>query len=107
MLNSIANLITNEYISILKIRYTKLRDWINVFTLLYEVTLKQLMIDKKIVDKEAQEIKKTYNLYRDKRNEIMINTSFKVEDVFVDKFSKDSISPEEITKLNNFSAKKM
>ena len=31
---SIAILITNEYISKLKIHYTKLRDWINVFTLL-------------------------------------------------------------------------
>ena len=34
-LTSIAILITNEYISKLKIRYTKLRDWINVITLLY------------------------------------------------------------------------
>ena len=36
LLTSIAILITNEYISKLKIRYTKLRDWINVITLLYE-----------------------------------------------------------------------
>ena len=41
LLTSIAILITNEYISKLKIRYTKLRDWINVITLLYEKTLKQ------------------------------------------------------------------
>ena len=41
VLTSIAILITNEYISKLKIRYTKLRDWINVITLLYEKTLKQ------------------------------------------------------------------
>ena len=34
LLTSIAILITNEYISKLKIRYTKLRDWINVITLL-------------------------------------------------------------------------
>ena len=47
LLTSIAILITNEYISKLKIRYTKLRDWINVITLLYEKTLKQSMIDKK------------------------------------------------------------
>ena len=40
LLTSIAILITNEYISELKIRYTKLRDWINVITLLYEKTLK-------------------------------------------------------------------
>ena len=46
-ITSIAILITNEYNSNLKIRYTKLRDWINVITLLYEKTLKESMIDKK------------------------------------------------------------
>ena len=45
LLTSIAILITNEYISKLKIRYTKLKDWINIITLLYEKTLKQSMID--------------------------------------------------------------
>ena len=34
LLTSIAILITREYISELKIRYTKLRDWIKVITLL-------------------------------------------------------------------------
>ena len=33
LLTSIAILITNEYISKLKIHYTELRDWINVITL--------------------------------------------------------------------------
>ena len=47
LLTSIAILITNEKISEIKIRYTKLRDWINVFILLYEKTLKESMIDKK------------------------------------------------------------
>ena len=47
LLTSIVILITNEYISKLKIRYTKLRDWINVITLLYEKTLKESMVDKK------------------------------------------------------------
>ena len=45
LLTSVAILITNEYISKLKIRYTKLRDWINVITLLYEKILKQSMVD--------------------------------------------------------------
>ena len=48
LLTSIAILITKEYISEIKIRYTKLRDWINVMTFLFEKTLKQSMIDKKI-----------------------------------------------------------
>ena len=57
LLTSIAILITNEYISKLKIRYTKLRDWINVITLLYEKTLKESMIDKKIDQREAEQLK--------------------------------------------------
>ena len=47
LLTSLAILITNEYISKLKLRYTKLRDWINCITILYEKTLNQSMIDKK------------------------------------------------------------
>ena len=53
LLTSIAILISNEYISKLKIRYTKLRDWINVITLLHEKTLKTSVVDKKIDEKEA------------------------------------------------------
>ena len=58
LLTSIAILISNEYISKLNFRYTKLRDWINVITLLYEKTLKQCMVDRKIDEKESQELKK-------------------------------------------------
>ena len=63
------------------------------------------MIDKKRDDKEALELKKSYNHYIDKRKEIMKNTSFKVEDVFDDVISKHNFSQEQITKLNTFSAK--
>ena len=107
LLTSLAILITNEYISKLKLRYTKLRDWINFITILYEKTLNQSMVDKKIDEKEALELKKIYNHYVDKRTEIMDSTKFKVEDIFGDVTSKDSISPEQITKLNNFLAKIM
>ena len=107
LLTSIAILITNEYISKLKIRYTKLRDWINVITLLYEKTLKQSMIHKKIDEKETLDMKKIYNHSIDKRSEIMKNTSFKVEEVFEDLISKDNFSQEQITKPNNFLAKIM
>ena len=58
LLTSIAILITNEYMSKLKIRYTKLKDWINVITLLYEKTLKESMIDKKIWSKRSRAIEK-------------------------------------------------
>ena len=105
LLTSIAILITNEYISKLKIRYTKLRNWINVITLLYEKTLKESMIDKKIDQKEADQLKQIYNHYFEKKSEIMKNTQFKVEDIFTDVINKDTISQEQIIKLNNFLAK--
>ena len=107
LLTSVAISITNEYISKLKIRYTKLRDWINVITLLYEKTLKESVIDKKIDEKESEQLKQIYIHYVDKKSEIMKNTQFKVEDVFSDVISKDTISTEQITKLNNFLAKMM
>ena len=106
-LTSLAIIITNEYKSKLKLRYTKLRDWNNFITILYEKILNQSMIDKKIDEKEALELKKIYNHYVDKRKEIMDSTKFKVEDIFGDIISKDSISPEQIAKLNNFLAKMM
>ena len=65
------------------------------------------MIDKKTDEKEAQELKNICNHYIDKKSEIMKNTQFKVEDIFGDVISKDSLSPEQITKLNNFLAKVM
>ena len=102
LLTSIAILITNEYISKLKIRYTNLRDWINVIILLYEKASRESIIDKKIDQKEAEQLKQIYNHYFDKKSEIMKNTQFKVEDIFSDVVSKDSVSPEQITKLNNF-----
>ena len=97
LLMSLAILITSKYISKLKLRYTKLRDWINFITILYEKTLNHSMIDKKIHEKEALELKKIYNHYIDKRKEIMDSTKFKVEDIFGDVVSKDSISPEQLT----------
>ena len=105
LIASIAILITNEYIIKLKIRYAKLRDWINVITLLFEETLKTSMIDKKIDQKEGEDLKKIYNHYLDKRKEIMKNTQFKVEEVFGDVISKDNFIQEQTTKPNNFLAK--
>ena len=86
-------------------RYTKLRDWINVITLLYEKTLKESMIDKKVDQKEAEQLKQIYNHYVDQKSVIMKNTHFKVEDIFNDVINKDTISQEQIVKLNKFLAK--
>ena len=104
LLTSITILITNEYISKLKIRYTKIRDWINVITLLFEKILKTSMVAKEIDQREAEELKKIYNHYLDKRKEIMKNTQYKAEDVFGDDITKDNFSQGQVTKLNNFSA---
>ena len=107
LLTYIPILITNEYISKLKICYTKLRDWINVITLLYEKTSKQSMVDKKIDEKEAEQLKQIYNHYIDKRKEILKSTQLKVEDVFTAVISKDTILTEQTTKMNKFLAKMM
>ena len=63
------------------------------------------MVETKIDGKEALEMNKTHNHYLDKRKDIMNSTRFKVEDVFGDNISKDSISPEQITELDHFLAK--
>ena len=97
-LTSIAILITNEYINKLKVRYTKPRDWILFITLLYENTLKESMIDKRIDQKEAEHLRIIYNRYVDKRKEIMNSTKFKIEDIFGNITSTDGISPEQINK---------
>ena len=78
-----------------------------MITLLYEKTLKSSLVDKKTVKKEAEELKKIYIHYVDKRKEIIKNTSFKVEDEFGDIILKDIFSQEQITKLNNFLTKIM
>ena len=61
-----------------------------------EKTLKLSMVDEKIDEKEAMELKQTYNHYIDKRKEIMKNTLFKVEDVFGDVISEDKFSKEQM-----------
>ena len=102
LLTSIAIPSTNEDISKLKKRCAKLRVWIIVITFLNEEILKNSMIDKKIDEKEALELKKLYKHYLDKRKEILNTINDKVEDVFGDIISKDSISPEQRTKLKKF-----
>ena len=59
------------------------------------------MIDKNINKKERRNQKRF--LIREKK--VMKNTKFKVEDVFGEIMSNDSISPEQITKLKYFPAK--
>ena len=106
LLTNIAILITKEYIIKLKLPSTKQKDWIKFITILYEKTLKQSMLDKKIDQKEAEQLKPIYNHYIDKRKEIMNSTKYKIEDKFSGVISKDSL-PTQITKLNLFFAKLM
>ena len=53
-LTIIAILITNEYISKLKISHTKIGEWTIVITLLYEKILEQPMVDKKLMKKKLR-----------------------------------------------------
>ena len=106
-LYSFSTLITNEHFSKLRIRYTKLPDWIILITLLYEKTLGQSMIDKEIAEEKAKELKKIYEHYVDKRSEIIKNTQFKVEDLFGEIINKDNFSQDQIIKPNKFLTKMM
>ena len=90
-----------------KTRYTKLRDHVNMITLLYEKTLTKSMVDKKIDEKEGEELKQIYNHYLEKRKDIMKSTKFSVEEVFGKVNVSDTINPEQIQKLNTFLAKIM
>ena len=60
LFTSIAILITNEHISKIKIKCTKLEDWINIITLLLEKTLKTSMVDKKLIGSNG--IEKIYTI---------------------------------------------
>ena len=83
-----------------------MRHWIKFITILYEKAIKEPRIYKNRW-KKALELKKICNHYLHKRKEIMETTKFTVEDTFGDVISQDSISPEQIAKLNNFLAKIM
>ena len=97
LLTSIAILITNECISKLKTRYINYVVALILIHCYTKKTLKTSMVDEKIDQKEAQELKKIYNHYIDKRKEIMKITQFKLEDVFGDVISEDNFSQEQIT----------
>ena len=60
------------------------------------------MADKKIDEKEAQESKKIYHQFSQKRSEILKNTQFKVEDLSGDILSKKSYSSENYLNLTIF-----
>ena len=52
-------------------------------------------------------MKSVYSHYINKQDEIKKSTQFKFQEVCGNNFPKDTISPEQITKLNNFLAKTM
>ena len=104
---SVAVLFTNEFSSRLKSRYQKLRDHIKMIKLLYEKTLKKSLVDKKIDEKESEELKIIYNHYITKRKEIMENTKFTVEDFFDKLDLSENISSEQIRTLIALLAKMM
>ena len=58
-LASVATLITNENLPKLKLRYTKLKAWIIMITILYEKTLDKPMIHKEIIEKKDRNLKRS------------------------------------------------
>ena len=100
-MNPSAGIVISSSVALLT-SVTKLGDWIDVISLLFEKTLKTSMVDETNDGKEAEELNKIYNHYLDKLKKIMKNSSFRVEYVFGDVITKDSISPEQMTKLNSF-----
>ena len=75
--------------------------------LLHEKTLTKSMMEKKIDEKEGEELKQIYNHYLEKRKDIMKSIKFSVEEVFGKMNMSDTINPEQIQKLNTFLAKLM
>ena len=65
------------------------------------------MIPKRIDEKEGEKLRSICDQYINKQDEIKKYTQFKVEEVFGNNIPKDTISPDQITNLNNVSAKKM
>ena len=63
---SVATLITKEYFWELKLRLEKLKDWINMITILYDNTIKNSTIVKKIEAKDGEKLKENFNHYLDK-----------------------------------------
>ena len=59
------------------------------------------MIDKKIDENEGEKLRSFFNHYINKQDEIKKSTQFRVEEVFGNIIPKDTVSPEQITKLNN------
>ena len=65
------------------------------------------MIDKRIDDKEAQDLRKVYEQNLHKTSDIMKNTQFNVDDVFGDILGIHSIPPKQKIKLFSFKTKLM
>ena len=63
------------------------------------------MVEKKIDEKEVEELKKTHNHYLDKRREFMKSTQFKLEDIFGDNITKKNLVNKKKLNLKVFSPK--
>ena len=73
--------------------------------LLYEKTLEKSLVDKKIDEKESEEVKSIYNHYITERKEIMDSTKFTVQDIFGNLDLVENIYAEQIQTFNAFFCK--
>ena len=92
----------NEYISNLKIVYTKLRDWRIVITPLYQKTLTQSMADEKNFEKNALDLKRVHFRSLDKRTEPIKKTEFEVEAIFGYFSEKKLLVKSKLSNMKNF-----
>ena len=61
---------------------TKLKDWINLISKLYEKTLSQSLIDERSGNKDGECLKKIKNQYLDKGKDIMKSTETSYDEIF-------------------------
>ena len=60
-LTGVATMIKNEYSSKLKFRFTELKDWMSLITIIDEKTVCKSKIAKKNDEREGEELKTIYN----------------------------------------------
>ena len=78
----VATFIGKQYFAKFKLRYTKMRDWIQTITILFEKTFNKSMKNGEFDGEEGEGLKKIYNHCFDKSKVIMKSTEKSYHEVF-------------------------
>ena len=76
-----------------------------MITTLHEKTSNNLMIYRRIDEKEGEELKKTYNHNLDKREDFKETTEVLYHEIFGDSLGKEGTTSEKPNKLKDFQPK--